>query len=197
MEREKKSQASSQAGTGKGVLSPFTIEISKRSVKSTCSKVGRASLRSYHKGYLYHIETLCEAISISLSEDNSAFCEDNVGTFYLSEMIENIFKAFEDTILPRVVPLFFDSALGDLNILKASRNCLETIVFLILYDSIYGKNPGFCTVSFECEKHGGIGHSKRVQLVVTKSTNSSHLVRQKNITSNDGKCHCHASTAHV
>jgi hypothetical protein len=184
MEREKQPIVR-QPGKGKGATSPFPIEISKRSVKTYC-KIGNASLKSHHIGYLYHIETLCEAISISLSDDNSAFLEDNGGSFYLSDMIENIFWAFEDVFLPRVVPLFFDSAFGDLDIQKTSRKCLETIVFLILYDSIFGENPGFCTVSFDCQKHGGIGYSKNVQLVVTKSSNSSHLLRQKNITSNDG-----------
>jgi hypothetical protein len=48
MEREKQSIGSS-AGIGKGVTSPFPIEISKRSVKAAC-KVGCASLKSHHTG---------------------------------------------------------------------------------------------------------------------------------------------------
>ena len=82
--------------------------------------------------------------------------------------------------------------IGDLYIQKTSRKCLETIVFLILYDSIYGETPGFCLVSFECHKHGGIGHSNTVELVITKSSNSSLTLRRQNSISDahDGKCCC-------
>lgn len=185
LEREKRVILNEGEGLGKGMISPFPIETSNPSPYRSGIKVGSASLKAHHQGYLYQIETLCEAIAISLNRDNSAFGDDKNGSFYLSEMMENVFLSFEDTFLPRVVPLFFDSAFGDLYFQKTSRKCLETLVFLILYDSIYGKNPGFCSVSFQCQKHGGIGHNKKVQLVISKYSNSSPLLTQKKTTSHD------------
>ena len=76
---------------------------------------------------------------------------------------------------------------GDLHVQKTSRKCLETIIFLILYDSIYGKTPGFCSISFECGVHSGAGNAKTVKLVIKKSSDSRYYTRhESDLVSSEG-----------
>lgn len=90
-------------------------------------------IRAYHSGSLYQIETLCNAITISLLTNGIPINFDSISPVTaseklslaipsnsdkddlrrLSQLCTTLFRAFEDSVSPRFVPLFYDRNAGD------------------------------------------------------------------------------------
>jgi hypothetical protein len=100
------------------------------------SSISENAIRVYHPGSLYQIETLCNAITISLLTNGpvptlrrfdlfSTFAaseklslaipsnSDKNDLRRLSQLCTTLFRAFEDSVSPRFVPLFYDRNAGD------------------------------------------------------------------------------------
>ena len=100
----------------------------------------------------------------------------SVVTSVLDQVCERLAQVFEDSAYPHSVPFFYDRYAGNvgctmfpdgalmspvLHMVRCgltlpqvtfygkSRQALETVLFLILYDGISGQHPGFCSVSYE------------------------------------------------
>eukprot|EP00602_Paraphysomonas_sp_CaronLab_P011728 CAMPEP_0185039744 /NCGR_PEP_ID=MMETSP1103-20130426/36952_1 /TAXON_ID=36769 /ORGANISM="Paraphysomonas bandaiensis, Strain Caron Lab Isolate" /LENGTH=856 /DNA_ID=CAMNT_0027578767 /DNA_START=222 /DNA_END=2792 /DNA_ORIENTATION=+ len=130
------------------------------------------TIKSHHAGSVYQIETLCTAISVALlADEKKLFAKPAKERFYLSGVCEILFQAFEDSVFPRMVPLFYDRSVGDIAFYDMSKKLLDTIMFLILFDAVSGESPGFCNVSFE-------QRDSYLSLIITKVVATSGVVRR-------------------
>lgn len=128
-------------------------------------------VKRHHPGSVDQIETLCNAITISLLSDASdvltlplsSINQKDDSTKRLSKICGLLFRTFEDSVSPRMVPLFYDHNAGDVEFLDISPKLFHTILFLILFDAVGSNSPGFCNVSFELPDS-----LQSLRLVITK-----------------------------